>query len=133
MTLVPGRSLAHMTSSRRSVPAAWARCTVARHQVDRDVALKVLPQSVAADADRLARFQREAKALAAVDHPNIAQVFGLEGTGSSAAIVMELVDGEDLSAIIAAARCPSLTRLPLRNRSPRPSKPRTSRASSIAT
>ncbi|HJU43807.1 MAG TPA: protein kinase, partial [Vicinamibacterales bacterium] len=71
-------------------------------RLDRDVALKVLPQAVAGDADRLMRFEREAKALAAVNHPNIAQVFGLEeGPSSSRAIVMELIHGDDLSAIIA--------------------------------
>jgi serine/threonine protein kinase len=79
-------------------------------KLDREVALKVLPQAVAS-ADRLARFEREARTLAAVNHPNIAQVFGLEGGGadggpSTSAIVMELVDGEDLSAIIARGPIP---------------------------
>src|SRR5262245_61329659 len=71
-------------------------------KLGRDVAIKVLPDSVAGDRDRLARFEREASLLASLNHPNIAQVFGLEETGASRAIVMELVDGEDLSRLIGA-------------------------------
>ena len=67
----------------------------------RSVAIKVLPASVAGDADRLARFQREAEVLAALNHPNIAAIYGLEKTPDLTALVMELVEGEDLSAIIA--------------------------------
>ena len=65
-------------------------------QLQRDVALKVLPKIFASDAERLARFQREAQVLAALNHPNIAQIYGLEGTGTSRCIVMELVDGTTL-------------------------------------
>ncbi len=61
--------------------------------LDRSVAIKVLPESFAADADRLMRFSREAKTLASLNHPNIAAIYGLEGR----ALVMELVEGEDLS------------------------------------
>ena len=71
----------------------------------RDVAIKVLPASVAADPERLARFEREAKLLASLSHANIAQVYGLErpSTGSTqAALVMELAPGDDLSAVIHA-------------------------------
>jgi serine/threonine protein kinase len=67
----------------------------------RRVALKVLPVSVAADADRLARFQREAEVLAALNHPNIAAIYGLERSGPTTALVMELVEGDDLSQRIA--------------------------------
>jgi len=67
----------------------------------RSVAIKVLPASVAGDADRLARFQREAEVLAVLNHPNIAAIYGLEKTPGFTALVMELVDGEDLSAVIA--------------------------------
>src|SRR5438874_2230712 len=67
----------------------------------RSVAIKVLPAAVAGDADRLARFQREAEVLAALNHPNIAAIYGLEKTPDLTALVMELVDGEDLSAQIA--------------------------------
>ena len=61
-------------------------------RLERDVAIKVLPQALAQDADRLARFEREAKALAALNHPNIAAIYGVE----ERALVMELVEGEDL-------------------------------------
>src|SRR4249920_1886677 len=66
-------------------------------KLNRDVAIKVLPESFALDADRLARFTREAQVLASLNHPNIAAIYGIEAN----AIVMELVDGEDLSEIIA--------------------------------
>ena len=67
----------------------------------RQVAIKVLPALLAGDADRLARFQREAEVLAALNHPNIAQIYGLEKTPDVTALVMELVEGEDLSQRIA--------------------------------
>jgi dipeptidyl aminopeptidase/acylaminoacyl peptidase len=63
----------------------------------REVAIKVLPESFAADADRLARFQREAEVLAALNHVNIAHIYGLERSGSVTALVMELVDGQTLA------------------------------------
>jgi hypothetical protein len=66
-------------------------------KLGRDVAVKVLPASFAQDADRLARFEREAKTLAALNHPNIASIHGLEESGGVRALVMELVDGEDLA------------------------------------
>src|SRR4051812_28935365 len=65
-------------------------------KLHRDVALKVLPESFAHDPDRLARFQREAQVLASLNHPNIAHVHGLEQGGDVSALVMELVEGEDL-------------------------------------
>jgi serine/threonine protein kinase len=61
--------------------------------LDRDVAIKVLPAALAQDPERLARFEREAKVLAALNHPNIAQIYGVE----QGALVMELVEGEMLS------------------------------------
>jgi hypothetical protein len=67
-------------------------------KLKRVVAIKILPESVANDADRLARFQREAEVLATLNHPNIAAVYGLEDSGGIAAIVMELVEGESLDA-----------------------------------
>ena len=63
----------------------------------RDVALKILPESFATDAERLARFQREAEVLASLNHPNIAGIHGLAETDGIKALVMELVDGEDLA------------------------------------
>ena len=67
----------------------------------RAVAIKVLPESVAADAERLARFQREAEVLASLNHPHIAAIYGLERSDGITALVMELVEGEDLSQRIA--------------------------------
>lgn len=69
--------------------------------LDRDVAIKVLPASFALDADRVARFTREAKTLASLNHHNIAAIYGIEESGSTRALVMELVEGEDLSVHIA--------------------------------
>ena len=107
-------------------------------RLNRDVAIKVLPPLFADDPDRLARFGREAQTLAALNHPNIAQIHGLEesqGPGSGVrALVMELVEGEDLSAIIGRGRgCQSQTRCRSHGRSPMRSKRRTTSASSIAT
>jgi Tol biopolymer transport system component len=68
----------------------------------REVALKVLPGVFAQDADRLARFAREAQALASLNHPNIAQIYGLEQTGSTPALVLELVEGPTLADVIQA-------------------------------
>jgi eukaryotic-like serine/threonine-protein kinase len=65
-------------------------------KLDRDVAIKVLPAAVAQDPERLARFEREAKVLAALNHPNIAQIYGVEESGGVRALVMELVPGESL-------------------------------------
>ena len=62
----------------------------------RSVAIKVLPASVAAEPERLARFQREAEVLAALNHPHIAAIYGLERTPDCTALVMELVEGEPL-------------------------------------
>ena len=72
----------------------------------RSVAIKVLPASVAGDADRLARFQREAEVLAALNHPNIGAIYGLEKTSDFTALVMELVEGDDLSQRIARGAMP---------------------------
>jgi serine/threonine protein kinase len=62
----------------------------------REVALKVLPGDVAGDRERLSRFQREAEALALLNHPHIAQIHGVEHADGAIALVMELVEGEEL-------------------------------------
>jgi serine/threonine protein kinase/Tol biopolymer transport system component len=66
-------------------------------RLKRDVALKILPEVFASDAERLARFQREAEVLASLNHPNIAGIHGLEDAGGIKALVLELVEGETLS------------------------------------
>src|SRR5262245_46630306 len=72
----------------------------------RQVAIKVLPASLGADADRLVRFQREAEVLASLNHPNIAAIYGLEKDGDSTALVMELVEGPTLADRIAHGAIP---------------------------
>ena len=67
--------------------------------LNREVALKVLPDLFASDPERLARFRREAQVLASLNHPNIAAIFGFEETGAAPALVMELVDGRTLAEI----------------------------------
>ena len=96
-------------------------------RLDRDVALKVLPELFADDPERLARFTREAKTLAALNHPHIAQIFGVEQQGAASALVMELVEGEDLAQRIARGPLPSTMPFRSRDRSPRRSRPPTKR------
>jgi serine/threonine-protein kinase len=76
----------------------------------RDVAIKVLPEALASDPDRLARFQREAEVLARLNHPNIAHIHGLEKAGGALALVMELVEGPTLAEMIAGSRLRLQTR-----------------------
>jgi serine/threonine protein kinase len=80
-------------------------------KLHREVAIKVLPELFAADADRLARFEREAQSLAALNHPNIAQVFGVIETPP--ALAMELVEGDDLSQRISRGAIPLDEALPI--------------------
>ncbi len=82
-------------------------------KLDRDVAIKVLSEAFAHDADRLARFTREARTLASLNHPNIAHIHGLEEGGGITALVMELVEGEDLSQRIARGATPIDEALPI--------------------
>src|SRR5438105_1770539 len=63
----------------------------------RDVAIKILPEGFADDPERVARFQREAQLLAALSHPNIAAIYGLDESGTTPFLAMELVDGESLA------------------------------------
>src|SRR6516225_2062970 len=66
-------------------------------KLNREVALKVLPEAFAKDAERMARFQREAQVLASLNHPNIAAIYGLEESGDVRALVMELIEGPTLA------------------------------------
>src|SRR5215831_1813445 len=75
-------------------------------KLHRDVAVKVLPSLFAADPDRVTRFEREAHTLAALNDPHIAHIYGLEETSGALALVMELVDGEDLARRIARGPVP---------------------------
>ena len=67
------------------------------HKLGRDVAIKVLPEEFAQDADRVARFQREAKLLASLNHPNIASIYGLEESEDTHFLVLELIEGDTLA------------------------------------
>ena len=82
-------------------------------RLNRDVALKILPDAFATDPDRVARFQREATTLASLNHPNIAHIHGLEESNGVRALVMELVEGEDLSQRIVRGRIPIDEALPI--------------------
>src|SRR6476660_4561753 len=79
----------------------------------RAVAIKVLPESVAGDAERLARFQREAEVLASLNHPNIASIYGLERADGTTALVLELVEGPTLADRIAQGPIPIDEALPI--------------------
>jgi serine/threonine protein kinase len=98
--LEPGSVLTR--SSPHSAPVAWVKCTARDSKLGREVALKVLPAALANDANYMARFQREAQALAALNHPNIAAIYGLEDR----AIIMELVEGQTLDQRISAGAIP---------------------------
>src|SRR5580704_4061370 len=65
-------------------------------KLDREVAIKILPAAVSGDPERLARFEREAKVLASLNHPNIAQIYGFEESDNGCALIMELVPGQTL-------------------------------------
>ena len=102
-------------------------------KLNREVALKVLPDAFARDPDRLARFKREAQVLASLNHPHIGAIYGFEDSGETHALVLELVEGDDAgrsdrAGSDSARRSPADRAADL----PRRSKPRTSRGSSIA-
>jgi eukaryotic-like serine/threonine-protein kinase len=82
-------------------------------RLKRQVALKILPSSLAADPDRLARFQREAEILASLNHPHIAAIYGLEDADGVKALVMELIEGENLAQRIARGAVPLDEALPI--------------------
>jgi serine/threonine protein kinase len=79
----------------------------------RQVAIKILPDAFASDPERLARFEREAKTLASLNHPHIAAIYGFEKASGTHALVMELVEGDDLSQRIARGAIPLDEALPI--------------------
>ncbi len=105
MTSQPGQSLLHYRLIERIGEGGMGEIWRADDTtLDRRVAIKILPQEFAADPDRLARFEREAKLLASLNHPNIAAIYGLHearssspGPGGTRFLAMELVGGEDLA------------------------------------
>ena len=82
-------------------------------KLNRQVALKILPEAFATDPDRLARFQREAQVLASLNHPGIAAIYGLEESGDTRALVLELVEGPTLADRIAQGAIPLDEALPI--------------------
>jgi serine/threonine protein kinase/Tol biopolymer transport system component len=93
-----GKTLGHYQISSQLGKGGMGEVYQAKdHKLGRDVAIKVLPEEFARDADRVARFQREAKLLASLNHPNIAAIHGLEESAGTNFLVLELVEGETLA------------------------------------
>jgi eukaryotic-like serine/threonine-protein kinase len=114
MSLQPGTSFAHYHVVAPLGVGGMGEVYRARDtKLDRDVALKVLPAAFAADPERLARFEREAKTLAALNHPHIAHIHGVEDVAGVRALVMELVEGPTLAERLAQGALPLDEALPL--------------------
>ncbi len=114
MSLQPGSRIGPYEIADRIGEGGMGQVFRARDtKLDRDVALKILPEAFSSDADRVMRFTREAKALASLNHPNIAQIYDAGREGTHAFIAMELVPGEDLSARIRRGAIPVAEALPL--------------------
>ena len=102
MSLAPGSKLAHYVIGSRLGAGAMGEVFGATDtRLDREVAIKVLPEHFARDVDRLQRFEREAKALASLNHPNVAQIHGFDKIEDTCFLVLELVPGETLAEKIA--------------------------------
>ena len=98
MSLEPGTTLGPYQVTAKIGEGGMGEVYRARDtKLDRDVALKVLPQAFTEDPDRLARFEREAKVLASLNHPGIAAIHGLEESEGTKALVLELVEGPTLT------------------------------------
>src|SRR5262245_11223225 len=98
MTLSPGATLTHYEIICLLGVGAMGEVYRAKDsRLERDVAIKVLPEHFAAHADRLERFRREARSLAALNHPNVAQIFGVDQVGEISFLVLELVPGQTLA------------------------------------
>src|SRR5438445_7256905 len=82
-------------------------------KLNREVALKVLPEAFTRDPDRLARFKREAQVLAALNHPHVGAIYGFEDSGETHALVLELIKGETLAERIARSPLPLEEALPI--------------------
>jgi eukaryotic-like serine/threonine-protein kinase len=84
-------------------------------RLQRDIAIKTLPDAFTADPDRLSRFQREAQLLASLNHPNIAAIYGIEESDGQRALILELVDGETLAERLAMGPVPLEDAIPIAN------------------
>jgi serine/threonine-protein kinase len=87
----------HTRSNPPSAPAGWEKSTERDTHLQRSVAIKILPESLATDVERLARFEREARVLASLNHPHIATIYGFEPVNGIQALILELVDGPTLA------------------------------------
>ena len=102
-----GKTLGHYQINAQLGKGGMGEVFQAKDQkLGRDVAIKVLPEEFARDADRVARFQREAKVLASLNHTNIAAIYGLEESAGTNFLVMELVEGKTLADRIKAGPIP---------------------------
>jgi serine/threonine-protein kinase len=102
-----GKSLGHYQITNQLGKGGMGEVYQAKDQkLGREVAIKVLPKEFAKDADRAARFQREAKLLASLNNPNIAAIYGLEESGGTNFLVLELVEGQTLADRIKAGPIP---------------------------
>ena len=114
MPLTPGTTLGPYAVTAKIGEGGMGEVYRARDtKLDRDVALKVLPQAFTDDPDRLARFEREAKVLASLNHPNIGHIYGLEEAEGQKALVLELVEGPTLADRIAQGPIPVDEALPI--------------------
>ena len=114
MPLAPGTTLGPYSVTAKIGEGGMGEVYRARDtKLDRDVALKVLPEAFTQDPDRLARFEREAKVLASLNHPNIAAIYGLEEADDTRALVLELVEGPTLADRIKRGPIPLDEALPI--------------------
>ena len=114
MPLTPGTTLGSYTVTAKIGEGGMGEVYRARDtKLDRDVALKVLPQAFTDDPDRLARFEREAKVLASLNHPNIGHIYGLEEAEGTRALVLELIEGPTLEDRIKRGPIPLDEALPI--------------------
>jgi serine/threonine protein kinase len=101
-------------------------------KLGREVAIKIVSDGLSHDPERMARFEREAHLLAALNHPHIGGIYGLDEVNGSQFLVLELVEGETLAARLRGDRCQSQKRWRSRVRLPTPCRPRTRKASFTA-
>ncbi len=114
MPLSPGTTLGPYAVTAKIGEGGMGEVWQARDtKLDRDVALKVLPEAFTSDPDRLARFEREAKVLASLNHPNIGSIYGLEEAEGVRALVLELVEGPTLADRIKQGPIPLDEALPI--------------------
>ena len=114
MALAPGTTLGSYSVTAKIGEGGMGEVYRARDtKLDRDVALKVLPQAFTDDPDRLTRYEREAKVLASLNHPNIGHIYGLEEAEGQKALVLELVEGPTLADRIAQGPIPVDEALPI--------------------